>query len=118
MYKRNNNIEENVESSIQTRSKSAKKCIVKKPNIESYKRSIIFSGATTWNAPKAETKNVDIFEAFKYHQKRRNVILLKIQKLVCQEFPIPLRYHQMIYVITSIVYKNVDRENLDPRPKY
>ena len=55
---------------IQTRSKSAKKIIVNKPNLEAYKRSIISSGAITWNALKIETKNIEIYDAFKYHHKR------------------------------------------------
>ena len=74
MYKRDTNIEENIDSSIQTRSKTSKKFIVNKPNIEAYKRSIIYSGATTWNALKPETKNIQIYEAFKYHQKKEMLI--------------------------------------------
>ena len=70
MYKWNSNIEENVENSIQTRSKSSKKFIIHKPNIEAYKRSVVYSGASRWNALKTETKNIEIYEAFKYHQKR------------------------------------------------
>ena len=70
MYNRNTNVEINDNDDIQTRSKSAKKFIVNKPNLEAYKRSIIYSGALTWNALKAETKNIQIFEAFKYHQKK------------------------------------------------
>ena len=70
MYKRKNNIEEINENEIQTRSKASKKFVVKKPNIESYKRSIAYSGALNWNALKSEKKNIDIYEAFKYHQKR------------------------------------------------
>ena len=67
MYNRNANIEENSENNIQTRSKSSKKFIVNKPNFEAYKRSIIYSGAMKWNALKNETKNIQIYEAFKYH---------------------------------------------------
>ena len=70
MYNRNANIEENSENNIQTRSKSSKKFIVNKPNIEAHKRSIIYSGAMKWNALKNETKNIQIYEAFKYHQKK------------------------------------------------
>ena len=70
MYNRNANIEEINDNDIQTRSKSSKKFIVHKPNLEAYKRSIIYSGATTWNALKQETKNIQIFEAFKYFQKK------------------------------------------------
>ena len=70
MYKRNVNIEKNDDNSIQTRSKSSKKFIIKKPNLEAYKRSVVYSGASRWNSLKPETKNVDIYEAFKYHQKR------------------------------------------------
>ena len=74
MYKRNTNAEVNNNENIQTRSKSAKKCIVNKPNLEAYKRSIIYSGALTWNALKSETKNIQIFDAFKYHQKKEMLI--------------------------------------------
>ena len=63
-------MEENDENHIQTRSKTSKKFIINKPNIEAYKRSIVYSGASTWNALKNETKNIDIFEVFKYYQKR------------------------------------------------
>ena len=56
-----------MENNIQTRSKSSKKCIVNKPNIESYKRSVIYSGAQRWNALKNETKNVELFDVFKFH---------------------------------------------------
>ena len=70
MYNRNINIEEQNENNIQTRSKSSKKFIINKPNIEAYKRSIVYSGASKWNALKTETKNIGIYEAFKYHQKR------------------------------------------------
>ena len=70
MYRRNINVENTNDDEIQTRSKSAKKFIVNKPNLEAYKRSIIYSGAITWNALKTETKNIEIYDAFKYHQKR------------------------------------------------
>ena len=70
MFKRNKNVEENLENDIQPRSKTSKQIIVKKPNLEAYKRSIIYSGASRWNALKNETKNIEIFEVFKFHQKR------------------------------------------------
>ena len=34
------------------------------------KRSIVYSGASRWNALKTETKNIDMFEIFKYQQKK------------------------------------------------
>ena len=71
MYNKNKNIENNNNDDlIQTRSKSAKNVIVNKPNLEAYKRSIIYSGATAWNSLNLEMKNLEIFEVFKYHQKR------------------------------------------------
>ena len=70
MYNRNINIEDFKENDVQTRSKSSKKFIVNKPNLESYKRSIVYSGASKWNALKNETKNVEFYEVFKYHQKK------------------------------------------------
>ena len=70
MYKRKTNIEIINENDIQTRSKASKKFIVNKPNLEAYKRSIIYSGATAWNSLKTETKNIEIYDAFKYHQKK------------------------------------------------
>ena len=60
MYNRNINIEERNENNIQMRSKSSKKFIINKPNIEAYKRSIVYSGASKWNALKTETKNIGI----------------------------------------------------------
>ena len=75
MYKRNTNIEIINDDDIQTRSKSAKKIIVNKPNLEAYKRSVIYSGATAWNALKTETRNIEIYDAFKYHQKREMLLL-------------------------------------------
>ena len=70
MYNRNSNIEILDNNDIQTRSKSAKKFVVNKPNLEAYKRSIVYSGALTWNALKSDTKNIQIYEAFKYYQKK------------------------------------------------
>ena len=46
MFKRESNIEEKNENNIQTRSKVSKKFIFNKPNIEAYKRSIAYSGAS------------------------------------------------------------------------
>ena len=70
MYNRNINIEDINDNDIQTRSRSSKKFIINKPNIEAYKRSTVYSAASRWNALKPETKNVGIYEAFKYHQKK------------------------------------------------
>ena len=70
MYNRTINVEIINDNDIQTRSKSSKKFIVNKPNLEAYKRSIVYSGAVTWNSLNVETKNIQIYEAFKYHQKR------------------------------------------------
>ena len=70
MYNRNTNLERDDENGIQTRSRTSKKFIVKKPNIEAYKRSIAYSGASNWSALKNETQNIGIYEAFKYHQKK------------------------------------------------
>ena len=70
MYKRNTNIENIDNEIIRTRSKSAKKFVVNKPNLEAYKRSIIYSGEVSWNTLKSETKNVEIFDAFKHYQKK------------------------------------------------
>ena len=64
MYKRKANVENINNENTQTRSKSAKKFIVRR------RRSIIFSGAVTWNALKLETKNIQIFDVFKFHQKK------------------------------------------------
>ena len=69
MYKRTTNVEYIDPERIQTRSQSAKKIIVNKPNLEAYKRSIIYSGAVSWNVLDIEMKNIQIFDAFKYHQK-------------------------------------------------
>ena len=76
MFKNNNNVEENTDNVIQTRSKTSKKIIINKPNIEAYKRSIVYSGASRWNALKNETKNIDIYEVFKFHQKREMLSVL------------------------------------------
>ena len=54
MYNRNQNVEQNQEDDIQTRSRTSKKFIIKKTNIEAYKRSKEYSGATRWNALKNE----------------------------------------------------------------
>ena len=70
MYNRNTNLEETDEDIMQTRSKSSKKFIINKPNIEAYRRSTIYSGAISWNSLKADTKNIDLYEIFKYHQKK------------------------------------------------
>ena len=70
MYNRISNIEETLKDDIQTRSKTSKKFIVNKPNIEAYKRSIIYSGASKWNALKNDTKNIDMYEVFKFNQKK------------------------------------------------
>ena len=50
MYKRNSNLVMNEDNDILTRSRTSKKIIVNKPNIEAYKRSIAYSGASRWNA--------------------------------------------------------------------
>ena len=75
MYKRNTNINDTDLERTQTRSQSTKKFIVNKPNIESYKRSIVYSGAVTWNALNTEVKKIQIFEAFKYHQKKEMLLV-------------------------------------------
>ena len=59
---------------IITRSKSCKRFIINKPNLEAYKRSIIYSGANCWNNLPVETKNVDIFEIFKFNQKKEMLV--------------------------------------------
>ena len=41
-----------------------------KPNLEAYKRSITYSGAFKWNNLPNDTKNVQMYDAFKHHQKR------------------------------------------------
>ena len=69
MYKRITNVEYIDQERIQTRSQSAKIVIVNKPNLEAYKRSITYSGAVSWNALNIKMKSIQIFDAFKYHQK-------------------------------------------------
>ena len=72
MFKRSNNIEtmDNMANSIQTRSMSAKIFIINKPNIESYKRSIKYSGSSMWSSLPLEVKTERIFDIFKYCQKK------------------------------------------------
>ena len=72
MFKRNENIEiiDNNDDMVVTRSMSSKKFIVNKPNIETYKRSINYSGAVCWNKLPNNTKNIDLFEIFKFNQKK------------------------------------------------
>ena len=71
MYKKTDNIEIVEENEILTRSKSCKKFVINKPNLETYKRSIVYSGAKFWNNLPVKTKNVDVFEIFKFHQKKK-----------------------------------------------
>ena len=42
--------------------------------LESYKRSINYSGSTNWNKLPNEIKNIDIFEIFKFNQKREMLV--------------------------------------------
>ena len=46
MYNRNKNLVPRDDINIQTRSNSSKKFVINKPNIEAYKRSIVYSGAS------------------------------------------------------------------------
>ena len=73
MYKKRDNIEiiDDDDNLIMTRSRTNKKFIVHKPNLESYKRSIVYSGAKCWNSLPNESKNIDIYEIFKFHQKKK-----------------------------------------------
>ena len=77
MFKRKDNIEniDNNNCTILTRSMTSKKFIVKKPNIESYKRSINYSGATNWNNLPNDTKNIDLFDVFKFKQKKELLVI-------------------------------------------
>ena len=77
MFKRKDNIDiiDNKDNIIMTRSMTSKKCIVKKPNLEAYKRSINYSGAVNWNNLPNDLKNIDIFEIFKFNQKKEMLVI-------------------------------------------
>ena len=76
MYKKKDNIElfDENENLIMTRSKTNKKFIINKPNLETYKRSIAYSGAKTWNNLPIDTKRIDVYEIFKFHQKKEMLL--------------------------------------------
>ena len=66
MFKNDKNISEIDDDTIITRSYDGKRFIIKKPNVEIYKRSLSYAGAADWNTLKADLRNIDILNVFKF----------------------------------------------------
>ena len=69
MYNRNINIEDIKDNDIQALSKSSITFIIDKLNLEAYKRSIVYSGASKWDALKMKMKILDFMKCSKIIKK-------------------------------------------------
>ena len=59
----------NNENLIQTRENAGPKFHVVKPNCESYKRNVLYTGALDWNSLDAGKRNIKNYQEFKKIQK-------------------------------------------------
>ena len=58
------------ERDIRTRQHDAPLFLVNIPHNEAFKRSVQYSGSVTWNNLSVETRSLDNYQLFKFHQKR------------------------------------------------
>ena len=63
---------------VNTRMNKAIVFKTQKPNIEKFKKNLLYVGAMTWNSMKPEIRNIESYEGFKSHQKEwaMNVTIL------------------------------------------
>ena len=59
---------------IHTRSRDAPLFNVEFPSKETYKRSVLYSGSTTWNSLPGKTRQIDNLHVFKAHQKKTMMV--------------------------------------------